>query len=226
MIVFSPFSPSPRWRKRATVAAISRVISVPHSVRVEQCARPYIKTKGYRHEWSTIIKSARNTPNAPQDLGPHTQSVKSLLPLQQYCRPAPVDLKRARCRKGYQAQARQCLTNIQAIVQSIATAWRDMVKVTLFLADIADLDAVNAVSIGNSSHSLPTAQCSPSPVCRSACQECRWTPCFSTGKAPFPRLLPAAQDLSRNRPRLCRIALQPERRLLPLQQQYRCPAAP
>lgn len=60
-------------RERATVAAISRVISVPYSVREEQCGfGPYIKNekeKGIAMS-GTIIKSARNTPNAPQDLGP------------------------------------------------------------------------------------------------------------------------------------------------------------
>ncbi|WP_323899667.1 hypothetical protein [Aeromonas caviae] len=61
-------------RERATVAAISRVISVPYSAREEQCGPdPTSKTKRSIAMSGTIIKSARNTSNAPQDLGPYTQ---------------------------------------------------------------------------------------------------------------------------------------------------------
>ncbi|MDX7648787.1 Rid family hydrolase, partial [Aeromonas caviae] len=91
----------------------------------------------------TIIKSARNTSNAPQDLGPYTQSV-AFSHYNNIAAQLPVDPKTGALVAGdIQAQARQCLTNIQAIVQSIGHGMEDMVKVTLFLADIADLDAVN-----------------------------------------------------------------------------------
>ncbi len=104
----------------------------------------------------TIIKSARNTSNAPQDLGPYTQSV-AFSHYNNIAAQLPVDPKTGALVAGdIQAQARQCLTNIQAIVQSIGHGMEDMVKVTLFLADIADLDAVNAVYREFFPHSLPT----------------------------------------------------------------------
>jgi reactive intermediate/imine deaminase len=104
----------------------------------------------------TIIKSARNTPNAPQDLGPYTQSV-AFSHYNNIAAQLPVDPITGSLVAGdIQAQARQCLTNIQAIVQSIGHGMEDMVKVTLFLADIADLDAVNAVYREFFPHSLPT----------------------------------------------------------------------
>ncbi|AUY11028.1 RidA family protein [Aeromonas sp. ASNIH2] len=104
----------------------------------------------------TIIKSARNTPNAPQDLGPYTQSV-AFSHYNNIAAQLPVDPKTGALVAGdIQAQARQCLTNIQAIVQSVGHGMEDMVKVTLFLADIADLDAVNAVYRAFFPHSLPT----------------------------------------------------------------------
>ncbi len=104
----------------------------------------------------TIIKSARNTPNAPQDLGPYTQSV-AFSHYNNIAAQLPVDPKTGALVAGdIQAQARQCLTNIQAIVQSVGHGMEDMVKVTLFLADIADLDAVNAVYREFFPHSLPT----------------------------------------------------------------------
>ncbi len=81
----------------------------------------------------TIIKSARNTPNAPQDLGPYTQSV-AFSHYNNIAAQLPVVPKTGALVAGdIQAQARQCLTNIQAIVQSIGHGMEDMVKVTLFL---------------------------------------------------------------------------------------------
>ncbi|MBV7469561.1 RidA family protein [Aeromonas sp. sif0611] len=93
----------------------------------------------------TIIKSARNTPNAPQDLGPCTQSV-AFSHYNNISAQLPVDTKTGKLVSGdIQAQARQCLTNIQAIVESIGHVMDDMVKVTLFLKDMGDLEAVDAV---------------------------------------------------------------------------------
>lgn len=104
----------------------------------------------------TIIKSARNTPNAPQDLGPYTQSV-AFSHYNNIAAQLPVDPRTGKVIEGdIKAQARQCLTNIQAIVQSIGHGMEDMVKVTLFLTDIADLEAVNAVYREFFPHHLPT----------------------------------------------------------------------
>ncbi|MCO4203349.1 RidA family protein [Aeromonas taiwanensis] len=104
----------------------------------------------------TIIKSARNTPNAPQDLGPYTQSV-AFSHYNNIAAQLPVDPRTGKLIEGdIQAQARQCLTNIQAIVQSIGHGMEDMVKVTLFLTDITDLEAVNAVYHEFFPHHLPT----------------------------------------------------------------------
>ncbi|BBS86255.1 RidA family protein [Aeromonas media] len=104
----------------------------------------------------TIIKSARNTPNAPQDLGPCTQSV-AFSHYNNIAAQLPVDTKTGKLVSGdIQAQARQCLTNIQAIVQSIGHVMDDMVKVTLFLKDMGDLEAVDAVYREFFPHHLPT----------------------------------------------------------------------
>ncbi|MDM5076336.1 RidA family protein [Aeromonas media] len=104
----------------------------------------------------TIIKSARNTPNAPQDLGPCTQSV-AFSHYNNISAQLPVDPRTGKLVSGdIQAQARQCLTNIQAIVQSIGHVMDDMVKVTLFLKDMGDLEAVDAVYREFFPHHLPT----------------------------------------------------------------------
>ncbi|MGY4000945.1 RidA family protein [Aeromonas sanarellii] len=104
----------------------------------------------------TIIKSARNTPNAPQDLGPYTQSV-AFSHYNNIAAQLPVDPRTGKLIEGdIQAQARQCLTNIQAIVQSIGHGMEDMVKVTLFLKDMGDLETVDTVYREFFPHSLPT----------------------------------------------------------------------
>ncbi|MGE6293446.1 RidA family protein [Aeromonas media] len=104
----------------------------------------------------TIIKSARNTPNAPQDLGPSTQSV-AFSHYNNIAAQLPVDPRTGKLVGGdIQAQARQCLTNIQAIVESIGHVMDDMVKVTLFLKNMGDLEAVNAVYREFFPRNLPT----------------------------------------------------------------------
>ena len=104
----------------------------------------------------TIIKAARNTPHAPQDLGPYTQSV-AFSHYNNIAAQLPVDPRTGKLVSGdIQAQARQCLTNIQAIVESIGHVMDDMVKVTLFLKNMGDLEAVNAVYREFFPRNLPT----------------------------------------------------------------------
>ncbi|MCF5717407.1 Rid family detoxifying hydrolase [Aeromonas veronii] len=93
----------------------------------------------------TIIKSARNTPNAPQDLGPSTQTV-AFSHYNNISAQLPVDPATGKMVSGdVTAQARQCLSNLKAIIESIGHVMDDMVKATIFLKEIADLEAVNAV---------------------------------------------------------------------------------
>ncbi|MBW3804575.1 reactive intermediate/imine deaminase [Aeromonas jandaei] len=104
----------------------------------------------------TIIKSARNTPNAPQHIGPYTQSV-AFSHYNNISAQLPVDPKSGALIEGdIKAQARQCLTNIKAIVESIDHVMDDVVKVTLFLQEMADLEAVNEVYREFFPRNLPT----------------------------------------------------------------------
>ncbi|WP_288729092.1 RidA family protein [uncultured Aeromonas sp.] len=93
----------------------------------------------------TIIKSARNTPHAPQDLGPCTQTV-AFSHYNNISAQLPVDPATGKMVSGdVTAQARQCLSNLRAIIESIGHVMDDMVKATIFLKEMADLEAVNAV---------------------------------------------------------------------------------
>ncbi|EKP0298745.1 Rid family detoxifying hydrolase [Aeromonas veronii] len=92
-----------------------------------------------------IIKSARNTPHAPQDLGPCTQTV-AFSHYNNISAQLPVDPATGKMVSGdVTAQARQCLSNLKAIIESIGHVMDDMVKATIFLKEMADLEAVNAV---------------------------------------------------------------------------------
>jgi reactive intermediate/imine deaminase len=46
---------------------------------------------------------------------------------------------------GVKAQAEQCFKNIKAVIESIDHSLEDVVRITVFLKDIADLDTVNRV---------------------------------------------------------------------------------
>ncbi|ENC6419833.1 RidA family protein [Aeromonas veronii] len=93
----------------------------------------------------TIIKSARNTPHAPQDLGPCTQTV-AFSHYNNISAQLPVDPATSKMVSGdVTTQARQCLSNLKAIIESIGHVMDDMVKATIFLKEMADLEAVNAV---------------------------------------------------------------------------------
>lgn len=93
----------------------------------------------------TIIKAARNTELAPRNLGPYTQSV-AFSHYNNIAAQLPVSLQTGQLVAGdIKDQARQCLTNIKAIIESISHVMDDTVKVTIFLKDMADLDAVDGV---------------------------------------------------------------------------------
>jgi len=46
---------------------------------------------------------------------------------------------------GVEAQAERSLRNLSAVLDAAGLGWADVVKTTIFLADIADFAAVNAV---------------------------------------------------------------------------------
>ena len=46
---------------------------------------------------------------------------------------------------GIKEQTKQALTNIKAVIESVDHVMEDMVKVNIFVKDLADMDAVNEV---------------------------------------------------------------------------------
>ncbi len=92
---------------------------------------------------SKIIKLSRNTENAPSGL--YSQTV-AFSHYNNISAQLPIDPKSGKIAgNDVKEQTNQCLSNIKAIVESIGHVMDDVVKITIFLKNINDIDAVNEV---------------------------------------------------------------------------------
>jgi 2-iminobutanoate/2-iminopropanoate deaminase len=91
-----------------------------------------------------MTRQAIVTGGAPAAIGPYSQAIAldGLL----FCSgqlgldPASGDLV-----EGVEAQAERSLRNLSAVLDAAGLGWADVVKTTIFLADISDFAVVNAV---------------------------------------------------------------------------------
>ena len=84
------------------------------------------------------------TPSAPPVAGPYSPAVRAATG---WCSPArSVSIPRpARWRRRREAQARQVLANIAAVLADCGASMTDVAKTTVFVTDIGDFATVNAV---------------------------------------------------------------------------------
>ena len=88
---------------------------------------------------------ARNTDNAPKAVGPYSHTV-AFSHYNNLSAQLPIDPKTgALVAGGVKEQAEQCFKNIEAVLTGINQATTDVVRITVFLKNIMDLDAVDAV---------------------------------------------------------------------------------
>jgi reactive intermediate/imine deaminase len=88
---------------------------------------------------------ARNTDNAPKGIGPYSQTV-AFSHYNNLSAQLPIDPKSGKMvAGGVKEQAEQCFKNIQAIVESIDHVMSDVVRITVFVKNISDIDAVDEV---------------------------------------------------------------------------------
>lgn len=88
---------------------------------------------------------ARNTENAPKSIGPYSQTV-AFSHYNHLSAQLPLDPKTgALVAGGIKEQAEQCFRNIKAILESIDHVLDDVVRVSVFLKNIADADVVSDV---------------------------------------------------------------------------------
>ena len=93
---------------------------------------------------SDIIKLSRNTENAPIN-SVSTQTV-AFSHYNNISAQLPVDPKTGEIVAGdIKDQAKQCLANLKAIVESIGHVMDDVVKINIFLKNISDIDALDEV---------------------------------------------------------------------------------
>jgi len=91
-----------------------------------------------------IIKVSRNTENAPKS-SVSTQTV-AFSHYNNISAQLPVDPKTGEIvAGGVKEQAKQCLANIKAIVESVDHVMDDVVRINIFLKNISDIDAVDEV---------------------------------------------------------------------------------
>ncbi|MCR4029615.1 MULTISPECIES: RidA family protein [Flavobacterium] len=104
---------------------------------------------------SEIKKNSRNTENAPKS--PFSTQTVAFSHYNNFSAQLPVDPKTGEIvSSDIKEQAKQCLTNIQAIVESIGHVMDDAVKLTVFLKNISDIEAVDEVYKTFFKKELPT----------------------------------------------------------------------
>lgn len=100
--------------------------------------------------------SAKNTENAPKSTGLYSQAV-AFSHYNNLSAQLPVDPKSGEIVSGgLKEQARQCFANIKAVVESIGHAMDDIVRITVFVKNIKDVDTVNEVFTTFFTGYLPT----------------------------------------------------------------------
>ncbi|OQA40706.1 MAG: RutC family protein [Chloroflexi bacterium ADurb.Bin325] len=90
------------------------------------------------------MRETIHTTAAPAAIGPYNQAVRAgnfvFVSGQLGLNPATGALA-----EGVEAQARQALANLEAVLQAAGATFADVVKTTIFLADMQDFQAVNAI---------------------------------------------------------------------------------
>lgn len=88
---------------------------------------------------------ARNTENAPKGIGPYSQTV-AFSHYNNLSAQLPIDPKTGKLvAGGIKEQAQQCFKNIKAILDSIDHIMNDVVRISVFVKNIKDIDAVDEV---------------------------------------------------------------------------------
>jgi reactive intermediate/imine deaminase len=113
-------------------------VFVTHPTKSNQTGEYY-----YMSGYNAVL--ARNTENAPKSIGPYSQTV-AFSHYNNLSAQLPVDPKSGTLvAGGVKEQAEQCFKNIKAILESIDHVMDDVVRITIFLKNIEDLDVVNKV---------------------------------------------------------------------------------
>ncbi len=117
------------------------------------CAAPVIKVWGTCFARPRFIKEDKmskviSTPKAPAAVGPYSQAIQVSEVTDIIFTSGQLGLIPETgefAEGGVEAQARQALENIKAVLSEAGLTMKNVVKTTVLLADIADFAAVNAI---------------------------------------------------------------------------------
>lgn len=104
------------------------------------------------------MKKIIASPDAPKAIGPYSQAVLSDGTLY-LSGQLPIDPAEGKLTEGIEAQTRQSLKNIGAILSEAGMGWSDVVKTTVLLSDIANFAAMNKVYSEFFSGDFPARAC-------------------------------------------------------------------
>jgi len=91
-----------------------------------------------------MTRQAIQTNGAPAALGPYSQAIRSGELV--FCSgQIGLDPASGEMADGVEAQAERALRNLQSVLDAAGLTFDDVVKTTIFLADVNDFGAVNAV---------------------------------------------------------------------------------
>lgn len=104
------------------------------------------------------MKKIINTSNAPKAVGPYSQAVEANGTLY-ISGQLPVDPLTGAMPEGIEAQTRQCLQNVIAILEAANYTLSDVVKSVVLLADMGDFQAMNQVYATYYAENQPARVC-------------------------------------------------------------------
>ena len=104
------------------------------------------------------MKKIINTSNAPKAVGPYSQAVEANGTLY-ISGQLPVDPLTGAMPEGIEAQTRQCLQNVIAILEAANYTLSDVVKSIVLLADMGDFQAMNQVYATYYAENQPARVC-------------------------------------------------------------------
>ena len=91
-----------------------------------------------------MTRQAIKTNGAPAPVGPYSQAIRSGDSV--FCSgQVGLDPPTGELVDGLEAQAERALRNLQAVLDAAGLGFDDVVKTTIFLADVNDFAAVNAI---------------------------------------------------------------------------------
>jgi len=90
-------------------------------------------------------KSIIKTETAPSAIGPYSQAIIANGLVFTAGQTGGVPATRKMVEGGIKEQTRQTLTNVKAVLEAAGTSLENVVKTTVFLADMNDFAAMNAV---------------------------------------------------------------------------------